>query len=113
MSQAEVRRIGLRTHLHDAAVARGRMPAGRRPQHPEAEQDPSDEGDAENDPAACGGRSSAGSGGPLLHPAQAGASDDLTKDPLIESVEQRVREHLTGRLASGVHACASPWWLTS
>jgi hypothetical protein len=30
MPQSEARRIGLRTHLHDAAVACGRMPAGRR-----------------------------------------------------------------------------------
>jgi hypothetical protein len=28
MPQSEARRIGLRTHLHDAAVACGRMPAG-------------------------------------------------------------------------------------
>ena len=30
MPPSEARRIGLRTHLHDAAVACGRMPAGRR-----------------------------------------------------------------------------------
>jgi hypothetical protein len=30
MPQSEARRIGLRTHLHDAAVACGRRPAGRR-----------------------------------------------------------------------------------